>query len=69
MHEEIEQVIRHLLKGKLALCEEKHHVMFKRMYAKGKMELTINEVVDNMDIEKADTALSQINATIGKIRC
>jgi hypothetical protein len=54
-----------LLKG-LSQCTEAQQHLFKRTYAGGKLELSIEKVVENMDDEKLDWAMVQIDNTINK---
>ena len=41
-------------------------MMFKRMYAKGNLDMNINDVVDNMPEEKLDWAMQQVERTLSK---
>lgn len=57
------------LKRLLFECSDAQVNLFKRMYKKPSDnidELTIHDVVDNMDDSKIDTALSQVERTIIK---
>ena len=57
-----------ILKDLLSRCTEGQQTMFKRMYSRpGKnLELPINDVVDQMDPDKMDWAISQCEATLRK---
>ena len=66
MNEKIQKYAKDSLKADLQLCDEAEQHMFKRMYAKGKMELTIDEVVDNMDETNLDRAMDQVQRTLDR---
>lgn len=57
---------RNILKELLSQCTEGQQLMFKRMYSHKKLELLINDAVDNMDDDKIDCAISQCERTIEK---
>ncbi len=52
------------IKELLILCAEPQQLMFKRMYSAKNLELPLNEVVDNMENDRLEWALSQIETTI-----
>jgi len=54
------------LKELLSQCTEGQQYMFKRMYAFGKLDLSIDDVVDKMDEHKIDWALQQCQKTVDK---
>lgn len=54
------------LKEGLALCTDYEQSIFKRMYSHQNLELPINVVVDNMEDEKLDWAMQQIQRTLDK---
>lgn len=56
---------RNILKELLAECTEGQQTMFKRLYSNN-IELPINEVVDKMDTDKIDWAISQCERTVEK---
>ncbi len=56
------------LKEGLSLCTEEQQLLFKRMYAGGKLDKNINSVVDSMPTEKLDWAMQQVEATLKKKR-
>ena len=64
MNETVIAFMKEQLKETLAQCNDKQQLLFKRMYAKGKLELPINEVVDGMEVDKMDWAMQQVKRTI-----
>ena len=48
----------------LAKCTEKQQQLFKQMYAFENMDKDINYAVDNMNAEKLDWAMTQLNRTL-----
>lgn len=66
MNEILKKTAKDYLKEMLAKLPESNQRLFKQMYAKGKMDLGINEVVDNMDEEKMDWAMQQVENTLDK---
>lgn len=54
------------LKYYIAFCTEDEQLLFKRMYSHTNLELPINDVIDNMPIEKIKRALSQVETTLKK---
>ena len=64
----IKNVAKEMLKELLAECNEGQQLMFKRMYCHKNLGLPINEVVDQMDDDKIDWAITQIERTIEKNR-
>jgi hypothetical protein len=53
-----------ILKDLLAKCTEEQHLMFKRMYSNYYLDLPINDAVDQMDVDKIDWAITQVEHTI-----
>ena len=53
-----------ILKDLLSKCTIEQQLLFKRMYAKGNLDLDINSVVDNMDTTKMDWAITQCEKSI-----
>ncbi len=66
MNEQIESFARDTLKQGLAQCTEGQQLLFKRMYAKGNLEMLIDDVVDNMESEKLDWAMQQVQRTLDR---
>lgn len=67
MNEAIQEFAREELKKGLTLLPEGHQHLFKRMYAGGDLEKGINEVVDDMETDKLDWAMQQVQRSIDKI--
>lgn len=57
---------RGILKSLLEQCNDGQQLMFKKMYSNHHNELPINEVVDKMNPDKIDWAISQCERTIEK---
>ena len=55
---------RTYLKELLAQCSESQQMIFKRMYSHNDLEKNINQVVDDLDPNKIDWAISQCERTI-----
>ena len=67
MNEQLAAMARETLKGGLAKCTAGEQLTFKRMYAGGNLHMPINEVVDFMDDEKLNWAMSQVQRTLDKM--
>lgn len=67
MNTTIENIIRDKIKEGLSQLPESWGNMFKRMYNKGNLETSINEVIDNMPTKKLDWALTQVENSIKKL--
>lgn len=48
----------------LKQCTDAQQLMFKRMYAGGNLNLTIEDVVKNLPTEKYDWAVKQVERTL-----
>lgn len=57
---------KRILKNLLSQCTEGQKLMFKRMYSHNNLELSIYEVVDIMDDDKIDCAITQCEKTVEK---
>lgn len=66
MNNQLQEFARDELKKGLKQCTEGEQYKFKRMYANGKLDMEINEVVDNMPEEKLDRAMEQVEKTLEK---
>jgi len=66
MNEMLEAYARQYLKDGLAQCTDAQQLMFKRMYAHGRLEMPINDAVDGMPIEKLDWAMVQLERTLAR---
>ncbi len=72
MNEQLRDFARMTLKDGLAKLEPKHHVIFKRMYARNNGErsiedalaMDINDVVDEIPDEKLDHAMQQVQRSL-----
>lgn len=62
----LETSARDFLKENIISCTEEQQFLFKRMYAKGNLELDIMDVIDNMDESKLDWAMQQVSTTLSK---
>ena len=61
-----EKFARAWLRDALKQCSDGEHLLFKKMYAKGRLHASIDEVVDDMDEDKLDTAVDQVERTLEK---
>lgn len=66
MNEQLNSFARQELKQGLGQCTAAEQRLFKQMYAKGAMELPLQDVVDNMDEDKLDWAMQQVARTLKK---
>ena len=57
---------RRLLKDLLPQCNAGEQLMFKRMYSPNLLHFTIDQIVDQMDPEKIENAISQVERTLDK---
>ena len=64
MNNQLDRFARSQLKESLGQCSEAQQLMFKRMYANGKIDLSIDTVVDQMPDEKLDWAMQQVERTL-----
>lgn len=65
MNDQLKNFAKQELKRGLALLQEKSQTIFKRMYSKGK-DLSINDVVNQMDEDKLDWAMKQVKRSLEK---
>jgi len=68
MNKQLQDFARAELKKGLAELEEKHIILFKRLYSHKDLTLDINTVVDNMPEDKLDWAMQQVTNTRNKKR-
>jgi arsenate reductase-like glutaredoxin family protein len=54
------------LKEILNLCSDAQQLVFKRMYSHNNLDLSINDVVDNMESSKINFAMVQVTNTLKK---
>lgn len=64
MNEQLQQFARETLKEGLAKLPEDNQKMFKRMYSPENLEADINEVVDNVPVDRLDWAMQQVARTV-----
>lgn len=64
MNKTLQDFARKELKAGLAKLPEGNVKMFKRMYSHENLELPIDEVVDNMNEERLDWALVQVQNSL-----
>ena len=67
MNKTIEEFTREEIKEKLKTLPQGNVNMFMRMYAGNNTNKTVNEVVDEMPVEKLDWALTQIENSQKKL--
>jgi len=67
MHELCRKVAIDYLKDGLSKCTKAQRHLFKRMYAGGDLELTIEAVVERMPDEKLEHAMDQVERTLKKM--
>ena len=66
MNKTINNFAKTQLKELLKKCSEPQILMFKRMYCHKNLEATIEEAVDQMDEEKVENAMNQVERTLSK---
>ena len=64
MNIELQAMARQKLKDGLAQLPEDHQLLFKRMYSHGHMDRDINSVVDDMDEDRLDWAMTQVRNSL-----
>lgn len=67
MNGKLQNFARGELKKGLLKCNEKMQHLFKQMYSGGRLDMHIDDVVDNMPEEKLDWAMQQVEKTLAKI--
>lgn len=67
-NETIKNIAKKLLKQLLSECTGEQQLLFKRMYCPKNLELPINDVVDQMEDDKIDWAMTQVEKTVEKNR-
>ena len=66
MNKQLEEYARGALRINLLECTEEEQHRFKQMYADGNLDLSMDQVVINMDISKLDWAMQQVQRTLNK---
>lgn len=67
-NETIIKLSKDKLKELLSECSDNQQLTFKRMYCHKNLELSINDAVDQMEDEKIDWAMTQVEKTVEKNR-
>ena len=67
MNEQLEAFAKSNLKDGLKQLSEDQQLLFKRMYSHENLELSIEEVVDNMPTDKLDWAMQQVHNSLAKL--
>ncbi len=60
-------IIRNEIIDGLARCTAAQVIFFKRMYAGGKLERSVRDVVGKMSDEQLNTAVGQVRRTLAKM--
>lgn len=68
MNNSVQDFVRNQLKSGLAKLPENWLFTFKRMYSHDNLEATIDEIVDNLQEDKLDWALTQVENSLKKLR-
>jgi len=66
MNKTIETFARKTLKVSVKQCTETQQHIFKRMYSHNNLDLTTNEIINNISTDKLDWALTQVEITLKK---
>jgi hypothetical protein len=66
MNDQLQDCARRTLKDSLALCSEAQQLLFKRMYSHENLDLSIDEVINNIPSDKLDWAMKQVERTLAK---
>jgi len=67
-NETIKNAAKEMLKELLSECTEGQQLIFKRMYCHKNIDLPINDAVDQMDDDKIDWAMTQVERSVDKIQ-
>lgn len=67
MNENVRNFANQQMIETLSKCTDAQQHLFKRMYADGKMELSISEVVEKMPEDRLCHAQEQIDRTLSKM--
>ena len=66
MNDQLKTYARTTLKKGLAQCNEAQQTLFKRMYSHDNLEASIDDVVDNVPLDRLDHAMQQVERTLSK---
>lgn len=64
MNETVEEFTRNRIKNKIKKCNKEEIHLFKRMYSHKDLDKDIEDVIDDMDSDDLDHALTQVENTI-----
>lgn len=64
MNDPLQEYARSYIKQGLAKCTPEQQRIFRRMYSPTDLNALIDDVVDNMDTDKLDWAMLQVQATL-----
>ncbi len=68
MNAQLEKFARDTLKSDLLACTEAQRLIFKRMYSPIAPCRPIDQVVDDIPVDKLDWAMQQVQRTIAKAK-
>ena len=66
MNQQLQDFARANLKDNLSKCSDSERVIFKRMYSHENIGKHINIVVDDLNTERLDWAMQQVQCTLDK---
>jgi hypothetical protein len=66
MNETLIAFARGYLRQRLSKCTDGEQLIFKRMYSNDNLDISIDEVVERMDVEKLDWGVQQVERTLKK---
>jgi hypothetical protein len=64
MNQQLQTYARETLKEGLAKLPEEWQMVFKRIYSHDHLDWSIEKVVDNMEVEKLDWAMTQVSNSV-----
>lgn len=64
MNKQLQDYARDTLKAGLLQTTEMQQLLFKKMYSHKNLNMPIEDVVDNLEAEKLDWAMQQVQRTI-----
>lgn len=66
MNEQLQEFARSTLKTGLTNLPEINQLIFKKMYSHNNLEISINDLVDQMPVDRLDWAIQQVSNTLTK---
>lgn len=66
MNELLKDSAKKILKELLLQCSHAEQDMFKRMYCPTHLEYTIDQAINQMDANRMDMAINQVQRTVNK---